>query len=799
MEHVSLELEELAPRKVASLLADHRDAVVATACGRIADGRTMVRRNAALVLSLLEPMAPEALAKLDIARKDADAIVRRHAISAFSATGVATDIAVVALIRGLNDDDDGVAQLSIDGLQRVLAKAGPASWMRAVDLLADASFVTLIRATPLFHHLGERAIVTLTAAMAHHNGTIRRWARETLQGFGEQAVPVLIDALRRPPLRDAAVRTIEGMTSFDETHIERLAGLVGGPDPDTQAAAFRALAAMHKALARRRQRLASVAHPEFYTRSLSEKQLAGATEGVDAEALVWNLRDGRWYVKANSVTLMALVAKKGDPRDLLASSLKPLLRDSEVDVRVATVRYLARIIGSEAVSGLVEATIDADPRVSGEARHQLTALAPRAVNALVKALGTTRRDAELEHALDALAAAGADALAPLVAQLARGTSAAARAASVKGLVRLEARDAASRAGLIAALDDVDEKVRAEAAHGLGALFRADSGVFAALRQLAASESVSEVRRAASLAADRVAGREPSPKVLTPAQLPSKAFGERVLSDRELRALGDGLTLEGLRGLTSDGRAAVRCNTAAALGLDAGAGDDEEIVRWLVLSLKDSEPVVRAAAAQALGVSKPPPMVVVPPLAKALTDAAPEVEAEILGALMSYGRGALGPMLEALTERFQIAPADLVRIAQRIPTGMVKPLAHYLHRPAQYSVRGLAADLIATMGPRAVDAWEDLAKAVEEPLGLLRVKVVNAIGRSAAPGVNAYEALLIVGNYDNRASVKVAVEEAIEHLIARLDATDVAAAGGHDGQKDAWFRSVTESSARVKRG
>jgi len=798
MEQVSLELEELAPRAVASLLAEHRDAVVEAACRRIADGRTMVRRNAALALSLLDPMTPEALDTLAIARKAGDAIVRRHATSAFSTAGIAPVTAVKALVPGLGDDDEGVAQLAIDGLERVLAKARPAAWMKTLDLLGDSSFASLIRATPLFERLGDRAIVTLTAAMAHHNGTIRRWARETLQRLGERAVPVLLDALERPSLRDPAVRTLEGMSAFTELHVEKVASLVGGPDPDTQAAAFRALAAMHKAMNRRRQRPAEVGHPEFYTRSLTDKQLAGATEGIAADDLLWNLRDGRWYVKTNSVTLMSLVAKKDDPRDALAAALKPLLRDAEPEVRCVTVRALARVIGRRAVPLLISSTVDPDARVSHEAQLQLREVAPRAVESIVKALGGVRRDDELANALEALAAAGDKALPSLGSQLLGGSSPLARAAAARGIAQLGGRDADSRDALLRALDDPDERVRAQAATALGALFRRDVAIIGALKALAAEDSLSEVRRAASLAADRVAGREPAPKVKAPAALPSAAFGERPLTEAELSALGDALTLDALRGLTGDGRDAVRCNTATALGLDPMTGDDEELVRWLVLSLKDSSPLVRAAAARALGTSRPPPMVVVPPLAKGLVDADPDLEAALLGALMAYGRGALGPTLEALTERFQMTRADVARVAARIPNQLVRPLAHYLHRPARYAVRGLAADLLAAMGTRAKDAWEDLSRAVDEPLGTLRTKVVRAIGAAAEPSVDAYEALLIVGNYDNRASVKVAVEEAIEELIGRLAPETLEAAGGLAGLREAWFHQVTASSAHVRR-
>ena len=803
MDPVSLEHEELSPRRAGELLTTHADAIVKAACGRVADGRVLVRRNAALVLSLLDPLPELALARLDVARKDEDAIVRRHAISAYASSGVPADRAADALVRALDDDDDGVGQLAIDGLERILSRAGVAIWRRVVEGLADASPFVLMRATPLFERLGEPAVITLTATIAHPHAALRRWARETLQSFGARAVPTLLEALARPALREAATRTLEGLDGFDDSHLERMAGLLGGADAELQAAAFRVLAAMQKAFARRKQRPADVPHPEFYVRSLTERQLAQATQGVSAEALLWNLRDGRWYVRTNSVTLMALVAQPSDPRDLLEAALRPLARDGEADVRLATARAAARVLGPAAAPLLLEASVDADPKVAAEARRQLLALAPRAIRALAAALGAARTEAEVEQGLTALAAAG-DAALPVLAEVARrGPAPPARAAAVAGLVRLGARTGPGREALIAALTDADERVRAAAAQGLGALFRDDDEVLQALRGQVGRERSAGARQAAALAADRVAGREPPPKVKAAARLPSASFGAQRLSFADLeRAAAAGaveaLSLDALRALTTDGRAEVRHNTALALGLHPIAAEDDELVRWLVLSLKDGALEVRAAAARTIARLKPLPMSVLPPMGIALVDAQGEVEAALLDALVAYGRGALGPLLDALAERFALTADDIARVAAHLPTGLVRAVSQYLHRPARYAVRGLAADLLAAMGPRAAESWQDLSDAVEEPLGTLRGKVVRAIGRCAKPSVDVYEALLVVGNYDNRASVKVAVEEAIDQLVARLEPDTVAAVGGREGQKEAWLRAITQSSARVQR-
>lgn len=797
MEHAPLSLEhvELSPRTAGELLSARPDDAVAVACGRVSDGRVAVRRNAVLLLSLLDPLTAPVVEQLEIARKDADPIVRRHAVSAFASAGVAPEVALRALIRALNDDDEGVAQLASDGLERVLAHGRPATWRYAVDLLAEGSFAILIRATTIFRRLGERAIVTLVASLAHGNGYLRRWARETVQSFGAAAIPVLIDALERPPLREAATRTLEGAHEFDDSHMQRVAELIGHAEPELQAAAFRVLAAMQKEFARRKQRLADVPHPEFYVRSLSDKQIAGATEGVTAEALLWNLRDGRWYVKTNTITLLAHVTEKSDPLELIEAALKPLARDADAPVRLAVATHAARILKAEAAGLLIEIADDGDPEVAEAARAQLAAIAPRALRALIRALGTARSPGELGHALDAIVGVGGEALSVLLEQVLRSPAPLTRAAAIEGLVRLQARGPLVRGALIGCLEDAHERVRAAAAQALGELFRRDDEVIAALRACAAAETVLAVRRAAAIGAERVAGKEKAPKVKAPAELPSEDFGKKPLSFKALEKAVPPLEL--LRPLTTDGRALVRHNAALGLGLHPEVAQDEDLVRWLVVALKDAEVFVRAAAARAIGRLKPPALHVVPPLAETLIERIPVVEAAALDALVAFGRGALGPMLDALAERAHPTDEELARIARHLPDELVEPLAHYLHRPARYGVRGLAADLLAAMGERAAAAWSDLAKAVEEPLGQLRVRVVRAIGAAGPPSIETYETLLVIGNYDSRASVRSAIEEAVEVLVGRVDPEAVEEAGGHAATREAWLREVTGGAARPR--
>ncbi len=781
--------EELSPRAVAELLAAARDQVVEVACRRVSDGRTFVRRNAALALSLLDPIDATALDKLAIARKDEDPVVRRHAISGFAPSSVPSERALPVLIRALDDEDEGVVHLASDGLERHLLRAGARVYKLAIHLLAESSFAILIRATDVFKAIGERTLVPLAASIAHPNGFMRRWARETLQGFGAAAVPVLIDALKRPHLRDAAARTLEGMDAFEQDHVGRLAQLSGGDDPDTQAVAFRVLTHVHKVFARRRQRLADVPHPEFYARQLGAAQLAHATEGVTAQALLWNLRDGRWHVRANSLRLMALVVQDGDSRRSLASGVLPLARDAEWRVRYAVAESARAILGDRAIPILVETAGDAKRDVAVQARRELEELAKQATAPLVRALEAAEDSAALHHAVGALVSAGKQAVPALREAVCEARTAIGRAGAVEALVALEARGAGERKALVAALTDEDDRVRFAAASALGRLVRGDQVVLSALRARLSAETVKPVRRAIAKAADLVVGKVPKPKTLTPAPMPAPRFGDELLTREALAPHLDALGIDALRPLFVDGRAVVRHNAAVALSLDESLSGDEDVVRWLLVSLKDGEEVVRVAAARAIGRLKPPPSTTVPALSAALAKASGAFELALVDAHVAYGRGALGPMLEALATRLHMGPEAVSAIAERVPSALDEPLARHLFRPASYSVRQLAADLLAAKGPAAAGVWPLLAEAVEDPLGRLRVKVVKAIGCCAEPSVSVYEALLIVGNYDARASVKAAIEEATERLVRRLDPKVLRASGGVEGHKLAWLRQI----------
>lgn len=795
----SLEDRELTPRQAGELVTgEARGEVVADAIARVADGRVAVRRNALLVLSLVDPPVEAVLATADIARKDEDALVRRHAVSIFGHEAVPVARAMKTLLRALNDDDEGVAMLAADGIERALRRSGPQPYLQLIDGLADGSFVMLIRATEIFRRLGDNAIVTLTVAIAHPNGFIRKWARDTLGHFGGAAIPVLLDALRKPALREAAVRTLEGMSAFEESHMEAVAVLSGGADVAIQAAAFRVLMAMQKVFERRQQRPATVSHPEFYARSLEATQLATATEGIRAADLLWNLRDGRSFVRANSVVLMGLVAGPGDPRDLIATALRPLLRDPDARVRAAVIAWAIPLVGPLAVPLLLAAAAQRGKKLAARALAALEKAAGELVPEIFDALDHARDVETVERGVAVLVKGGGkEAHDMALRHVAAGRTATGRAASIGVLVGLGGKAPADRAALVSALEDDDAGVRRTAARGLAQIVRDDAAVIAALKALAGRESDLETRRAAALAADVVAGRPPRPKVLPPTALPMATFSERALSRAEIDKAKAKLPLEAVKPLLTDGRPEVRANAAAALALHDVAGD-EDVVRWLMLSLRDDDGRVRAAAAHTLGVLRPAPTSVIPRLAEALQHADSALEVTVMAALAAYGRGAVGPALEALADRAHLLDATAARLAAVIPDELVGAVASYLHRPARPTTRGVAADLLAAMGPRAAGAWKDLAEAAEDPLGRLRVRVVRAIGRCAEPGVTPYETLLVLGHHDARASVRGAVEEAITTLVARLDPAVAATPGGVEEQIQAWLATIPpKGKARTK--
>ena len=106
----SLESRELSPRQAGELVGgEGGDEVIAAAIARVADGRVAVRRNALLALSLVDPPGDDVVATADIARKDEDPVVRRHAVSIFGHQAVPVERALGAL-RHRGGDGRGAVQ-----------------------------------------------------------------------------------------------------------------------------------------------------------------------------------------------------------------------------------------------------------------------------------------------------------------------------------------------------------------------------------------------------------------------------------------------------------------------------------------------------------------------------------------------------------------------------------------------------------------------------------------------------------------------------------------------------------------
>jgi HEAT repeat protein len=507
-------------------------------------------------------------------RKLAASELREHAAA----------IEVDVMVRALRD---GRNHVRVNGA-RALAVAGAAAGRaaRALGLLLrDSASQVRREAARALGRIGDGAIDAaddLVGALGDGNEEVSEAAAETLAGFGEGAMEALIRGLEtgseahgkrvieliallpgaaevlteafRSPAVNVQVNAALGLGLLGRDRIgpglRALAGARTGGDARTREAVRRALDMIG---ARDEAGPKPVPIEGFDERYLAIADLEPHRPQLTAADLTVYLQDGRDAVRANAATALGLLGAGGAAR-----LIGVLLRDDAARVRLAAARALDAL-GEDAIDetadDLVAALGDADREVAEACGAVLRPRAPRLVAALVRGLETDRA----EHGR--------------------------RIVELIGMLD----DAVGI--LTAAFESPAVNVQVNAVLGLGLLGPKRVGRGRKVLDGARTGGWKRTREAVRIAIELLDG---------PAR---SGQGSIEIDGFETRALepdafaGAALPIEALIHYLQDGRAVVRANAAAALGIAGVAA--VEVVRPLAVLLRDDDSRVRIQAAGAL--------------------------------------------------------------------------------------------------------------------------------------------------------------------------------------------------------
>ncbi len=361
VEVAGFEARVLAPAELEAHKAALERVGPADLIAHLADGRDVVRANAASALALVATAAPAlagAAQALGLRLRDDAVVVRMAAAAALDRLG---DDAVLAaaddLVGALGDRDDAVAAR----VEAALTGApGPAAAGRPARLIG-----------PLLRGLH-------TERPAHGARVGALLARS------EDAVELLVDALASPAvavqvnaalaLGQLGARVGAGRRALEQRRT--------GGDARTREAVRQALATLDGPRAAGPR---AVAVDGFETRVLTAAELAGP--GLVAADLGAHLVDGRAVVRANAATALGTLGEAALPA---SGSLAVLLRDDDGRVRIAAASALAAI-GPAAVRAGADALVGAlrgDAEVAAAATRVLAPVADQVISALLRGLET---------------------------------------------------------------------------------------------------------------------------------------------------------------------------------------------------------------------------------------------------------------------------------------------------------------------------------------------------------------------------------------------------------------------------
>lgn len=342
-----------------------------------------------------------ALPALTMAAGDRDWVIRKYAVAGLGLIGSPEAAPLVA--PALADARPEVRRAAARALKRLDVGTWRETWLKAFDdpdwlvraaalealgRYLDAGTEPLVLAAlkdPIWlnryqalKHLEARPTPTGLAAMLGalaSDKELAPWLAPAIARFGPDALPALLTLLdNAPPWRALAIATALGMLDDDRAR-EALAGLVGHPDAEIEAAIHTHGPAMRTRLA------AALADPEWMVRWHAAKLLGTLGDPAASISLLPLLADSRPDVRL--ATLEAL-KRLADPRT--EADLRRCLQDPSWHLRLGAVEALAALDTEGATEALVDALADKRSEVVHAARRALQAKGERAEDALTEGL-----------------------------------------------------------------------------------------------------------------------------------------------------------------------------------------------------------------------------------------------------------------------------------------------------------------------------------------------------------------------------------------------------------------------------
>jgi HEAT repeat protein len=449
--------------------APAKSAVVAA----LGDADAKRRAGAALALAQLGSAAKDTAPTLiPILEKEQDPAARMAQITALPKTGPDRERGVPLLVAAATDPDDTVRHVGINALAAaralhpdavpalagLLKNSDPAMRQRAAHVLgrlgpdAASALPALVDAalasngddvfTDALTQNGPAALPALLSALKDAKPAANAWIFRTLRGFGAAAVPALSEALKNPKVevRVAAIQALGamGLDAIPEMHT--LSTMASGAEPKVQAAALRALVALH-------------AEPK-HLKPLLEAAMASPLPDVKRAAA-------------------AGLAATGGAAELGVDSLVALLSDDDPTGRLSAVQALGELgpKSGPAVNALVEHFEDPALQVAIiETLRRLGSAAAPATPRLLE-LATRNRGEQRATILPAFAAIGhgAGAALPMIRACIKDPSPDIRATAAPALAAVDPDEAEVLSTLVTLLRDGSGTVRRATAPELGKL------------------------------------------------------------------------------------------------------------------------------------------------------------------------------------------------------------------------------------------------------------------------------------------------------------------------------------------